>query len=127
MRISFGGKMVDVKTELTPMRMSISSREPVELMVEIENNSNKIQQISYEIMLGNEIGFDKAGRSSTQTKRFDSMKPGERIRDYFEIFPKVNISSRSQPITIMVIEHFEGNYNYVAAKKVKELTLRIDN
>jgi len=117
--------MVDIKTEMTPMRLSLTERRPVELMIEIENNSNKVQMMSYDINLGGELAFDKGGRSGVQTKRFDSLQPGERIRDYFDIYPKVNVSVGEKLIVITAMEHFNQDYKYVMSKKSKELVLRV--
>ena len=118
--------MVDIKTELTPLRMVLAARSPVELMIEIINNSNKEQMVSYDIILGNQLAFDKAGRSNAQTKRFDSLQPGERIRDYFDIYPKANVQAGDQTIFITAIEHFNRDYKYVMSKKTKELVLRVN-
>jgi len=117
--------MVDIKTELTPLRMVLAARAPVELMVEIINNSSKPQMISYDIILGPQLAFDKGGRSNAQTKRFDEMQPGEKVRDYFDIYPRPNVANGEQPIMISVMEHFNKDYKYILSKKTKELSLRI--
>ncbi|MEK6958615.1 MAG: hypothetical protein AABW59_01075 [archaeon] len=117
--------MVDIKTELTPLRMILAKREPVELMVEIVNNTSKIQMISYDIVLGPQLAFDKGGRSNAQTKRFDEMQPGEKTRDYFDVYSRPNVENGEQPILITVMEHFNSDYKYIQSKKSKELVLRI--
>jgi len=118
--------VVEIKAELSPFRLSLNAREPVELMIEIENNSSKEQMISYDIILGNHLAFDKAGRSNAQTKRFDSLQPGERMRDYFEVYPKISVQKGEQVIYIAVMEHFNKDYKYILSKKTKELSLRVD-
>jgi len=118
--------MIDIKAELTPMRLSLSRNEPVELMVEIENNSNKAQMISLEISLGNELAFDKGGRGSIDSKHILEFKAGERLRDYHNIYPRPNVQPGPHIILIQVNEHFNNSFQYVQSKKTKELTLRVE-
>ena len=37
--------MIDLKAELTPFRMVLARREPLQLMIEMTNNSNKPQMV----------------------------------------------------------------------------------
>ncbi|MCX6803093.1 MAG: hypothetical protein NTY48_00820 [Candidatus Diapherotrites archaeon] len=118
--------MIDVKAELSPFRMVLARREPVELMVELINNSNKIQMVSLELGGGSMLAFDKGGRMRVLSKKIDSFKPGERIRDYYNVYPAANVEKGIETITILVTEHYNNSYQYVQSKKVKELTMRID-
>jgi len=118
--------MIDLRAELSPIRMVIARREPVELMVELNNNSNKSQMISIEIFAGDQLAFDKGGRVSLQSKKIIDFKAGEHLRDYYNIFPRPNATKSTQVIQIVLNEHFNGSFQYVQSKKVKELTLRID-
>lgn len=118
--------MADLKAEITPMRMVLTERKPVELMVELVNNSNKTLMISMDIMLDEEIAFDKGGRNTFISKKFDAMQPGERFMQYFDIFAKANVNRGVHPIQITVLEHFNNSWEYVQSKKVKQLTLRVE-
>ena len=119
--------MIDLRAELSPIRMVLSRREPVELMIELNNNTNKDQMISIELFSGDELAFDKGGRMSVQSKKITVFKAGERMRDYYHIYPRPNASSHStQTIRIELNEHFNGSFQYVQSKKIKELTLRVD-
>ena len=118
--------MIDLKAELNPMRMVLLRREPIELMVELNNNSNKSQMVSVNIFTGEMLGFDKGGRMTYQGKKISEFKAGERIRDYYNIYPRPNAEKSTQTIIIEVNEHFNNSFQYVQSKKVKELTLRID-
>jgi len=118
--------MIDIKTELNPMRLNIARREPVELMVQLENNSNKDQMISLTIQLEDQLAFDKGGRMGVQSKKITVFKAGERLRDYYNIFPRPNANKGSAEIFITVDEHFNNSFQYVQSKKTKELVLRID-
>lgn len=121
-----GGLMIDVKAELTPFRLVLSRREPMQLMVEMINNSNKSQMVSLEISGGNYLAFDKGGRMRIVTKKIESFKPGEVIRDYYNVFPAADAQTGSDVITIFVAEHYNNSYQYIQSKKIKEISLRID-
>ncbi len=118
--------MIDIKAELIPMRLNLARREPVELMVEMVNNTNKDQMVTMTVLTGDQLAFDKGGRSNFQTKKLTSFKAGERIRDYYNIYPRPNASKGEEIIQIRLDEHFNGSFQYIQSKKVKELTLRID-
>jgi hypothetical protein len=118
--------VIDIKTELNPMRLLLARRDPIELMVELVNNSNKDQMITLTIITGDQIAFDKGGRSNFQIKKINSFKAGERIRDYYNIYPKPMAERGAQIIQVRVDEHFNNSFQYIQSKKVKELTLRID-
>lgn len=118
--------MVDFKASLTPMRMILAYKEPVELEIEMVNNSNKTQMVSLDIYLGERIGFDKGGRNTFLSKKIHEFKPGERIRNYYNIYPRVNVERGIETIKIEVSEHFNNSFQYVQSRKVKELSLRID-
>jgi len=118
--------MIDLKAELNPMRMVIARREPVELMIEMNNNTNKSQMVSLEIYSGDMLAFDKGGRVGVESKKIIDFRAGERQRDYYHIYPRPNAQSSSQTITIVINEHFNNSFQYVQSKKIKELTLRVE-
>lgn len=118
--------MVEVKAELTPIRMKLATREPVEMLVEVINNTNKAVMLSIDVVLDDQISFDKGGRSSFQTKKFDAMQPGERFRQYYDVFPKANVDYGVHDIQIIVAEHYNNSWEYVTSKKVKALSLRVE-
>jgi hypothetical protein len=118
--------MIDLRAELSPLRMVLSRREPIELMIELNNNSNKAQMVSLDIFAGDMLAFDKGGRMNYQSKKINEFKAGERIRDYYHIYPRPNANRSIETIRIELNEHFNNSFQYVQSKKVKELTLRID-
>jgi hypothetical protein len=118
--------MIDLKAELIPMRMNLMHKEPVELEIELVNNSNKSQMISIDIYSGDRIGFDKGGRNTYVSKKIIEFKAGERIRDYYHLYPRVNVERGTETIRIELNEHFNNSFQYVQSKKVKELSLRVD-
>ncbi|MDD3084008.1 MAG: hypothetical protein PHP82_03225 [Candidatus ainarchaeum sp.] len=119
--------MVELKTELNPFRIVLGHTKNIELMVQIKNDSDKERTISCDIILGNNLGFEKNCLSNTRTLRLGKLKPNEKKINYFKIFPKATINRRTeQPIFISVMEHFEEKYDYILSKKSKQLFLRIE-
>lgn len=118
--------MIDLKTTLSPMRMILAHKEPIELEIEMINNSNKTQMVSLDIYLGERIGFDKGGRNTFLSKKILEFKPGERTRNYYNIYPRVNVERGIETIRIELNEHFNNSFQYIQSKKVKELSLRIE-
>lgn len=118
--------MIDLKAELIPMRMVLAHKEPVELEIELINNSNKSQMVSIDIYSGDRIGFDKGGRNTFVSKKIIEFKSGERIRDYYHLYPRANVERGMETIRIELNEHFNNSFQYIQSKKVKELSLRVD-
>jgi hypothetical protein len=118
--------MVELKTELSPMRIVLGKTKSVELMVQIKNDSEKSRTISCDIILGNNLGFEKNGLSNTRVLKLGKLKPSEKKISYFNIYPKATITKTEQPIFISVMEHFEEKYDYILSKKSKQLSLRIE-
>ena len=118
--------MIDIRTELSPLRMVLARRNPVELMVELNNNTNKTQMITLTIDLGNQLAFDKGGRTSIQTKHIDKFQPGEHMRDYYNIYPRPVTDQGEHALVITIDEHYNNSYQYVQSKKSKELVLRVE-
>jgi len=117
--------MVDIRTELSPLRMVLKNKDPVELMVQITNDADKTRLISFDIILGNHLAFEKQGRTNAKTTHLGEVAPGKRIITYFSIYPKISIEKGEQPIFISAIEHYTS-YQYILSKKTKELSLRIE-
>jgi len=53
------------------------------------------------------------------------MSPGERIVQYFSIYPKMSIQKGENTILLSAIEHY-NSYQYILGKKTKELTIRVE-
>ncbi len=116
--------MVRVDTQLTPYRLDLNSRRPVELMVEVVNDSDRTQIISYDIVLANTLGFDKQGLKNSIVRKFDGMQPNEKSREYFEVWPKATARRGNHPILITITEHY-NSYKYILGKKRKRLELKV--
>ncbi len=117
--------MIELRTELSPLRLVLKNREPVELMVQIRNNSDKARLTSFDIVLGNHLAFDKQGRVNAQTKHLGELNPGEKIIHYFKIYPRMSIEKGEQIILLSAIEHY-NSYQYILAKKTRQITLRVE-
>lgn len=118
--------MVEIKAELTPMRLVFGKDKSVELMLQITNDSEKPRMISCDLVLSDNLSFDKSGRQNSIVKRFGELKAGEKKLLYFDIFPRMSADKGIEPILISATEHFNNDYDYVLRKKTKELSLRIE-
>jgi len=118
--------MVDVKTELNPFRLKFGSDKNVELMVEVINDSDKARTISCEIRVSDRLAFDKQGRQRSISRQLGEMPPGERVREYLKVFPRIGIGKGSEPIVVKVMEHYENKYDYLLSTKTKKIFLRIE-
>lgn len=118
--------MVELKTQLNPFRIVLGQTKSIELTIQIKNDSEKARTISCDVLLGNNLGFEKNCLSNTKILRLGKMKPNEKIIKYFNIFPKPTINKNEQPIFISVMEHFEDKYDYILSKKSKQISLRVE-
>ncbi|MDD3160115.1 MAG: hypothetical protein PHQ98_04055 [Candidatus ainarchaeum sp.] len=118
--------MVSLKVEMTPFRMTLNKTKSVELMVQVENDGAKERLISLEIILDNQLAFDKQGRTNAIARKIGLMQPKERFVEYFNVFPKMNIVDGEHKIFVTTMEHFENNYEYILSKKTKQIDLIVD-
>lgn len=116
--------MVRIETQMTPFRLSRNSRKPIELMVEVTNDDKKSHKISYEIVLANTLAFDKQGLVNAKSKKFDSMKPNEKSREYYEVWAKATAGVGDHPILVSITEHYK-DFKYILSRKNKNLSLKI--
>ena len=116
--------MLKMETQMTPFRLSRATRRPVELMIEVTNDDTRNHMISYDIVLAPTLGFDKQGLVNSKIKRFDCMKPGQKSREYYEIWPKATAIVGEHPIIIGVTEHYK-DFKYILSKKNKNLSLTL--
>jgi len=117
--------MVEIRTELNPLRLILKNKKPVELMVQITNDTNKPRLTSFDIVLGNHLAFEKQGRTNAKSKQLGELSPGERIITYFTIYPKMSVETGEQTILLSAIEHYTS-YQYVLGKKTKKIALIVE-
>jgi hypothetical protein len=118
--------MVKMNVEMTPFRMTLSKTKSVELMVQVENDSPKERLISLDILLDNQLSFEKQGRTNALSRRLGIMLPNEKFIEYFKIHPKINIVNGEHKLFVTVMEHFENNYEYILSKKTKQIDLVVE-
>lgn len=119
--------MVEIKAELTPMRLKFGKDKSIELMIQITNDGEKARFTSLDIILSNHLAFDKTGRQNSIVKRFGELKVGEKKLLYLDIYPKMSLNKGDiEPIFITAMEHYQEDYDYVLSKKTKQLDLRIE-
>ncbi len=118
--------MVELRTELNPLRLVLGKSKKVELMIQITNDSDKARLMSCDILLSNQMAFEKQGRTNAQSLMLGNVSPGERIIRYLQIFPRMSIEEGEQPVFVTVMEHYEDKYDYILSKKTKKISLRVE-
>jgi hypothetical protein len=101
-------------------------RTPVELTIDLKNNSNESKLVSFQLALARKLSLDKGGLKNMELKQLGQLKPFENKRFYFEIFPKMGIVPADYPIKLQVLEHYES-YKYVAKKITKNISLKVED
>ena len=100
---------IAINSYFHPFRLSLKSREPVRLTVEIENKSQEAKMTSLSISLPRtELAFDKSGLSTEIVKRLPQFKPGERLVYYFDVHPKHLTTPGEHEVKLVVREHFQS-------------------
>ena len=116
---------LEVKSNLYPYRLIMKRRTPVELTIDLKNNSNETKLVSFQLALARKLSLDKGGLKNMEMRQLGHLKPLENKRFYFEIFPKMGIVPADYPIKIQVLEHYDS-YNYVAKKITKNISLKVE-
>ena len=118
--------MVSVKSNLFPYRMVLKRREPVQLSVQVKNDSGEEKLVSLEVLLPRELGLDKGGLKSKEVVKIGKLLPNQEKILYFDIFPKSTTSKMEYPVNVTLLEHYK-DFNYVNSRHSKELQLRVDD
>lgn len=116
---------MEIKSNLFPYRLILSRRKPVELAVEVKNNSEERKLASLELALTRFMAFDRGGLKTEEVKRLGELLPGETRSFYFSIYPKQGISPAEYPVQIRVLEHY-NNYKYMVRQVTKNLSLIVE-
>lgn len=114
-----------INTKFTPFRLSLIKKEPVQLYLELVNKTGEDKKILFEINLGTGISFDKSGFKTSDSKKFEPLKAGEKKFYYYQIFPKQSAQYGETPISIKLFEPHDENYEFVKTKYSKEITLTV--
>jgi len=117
--------MVEIRTELNPLRLILKNKGPVELMIQIKNDSDKPRLTSFDLVLGNHLAFEKQGRTNAKTKQLGELAPEEKVVQYFSIYPKIGIETGEHIILLSAIEHY-NSYQYILGKKTRQIALRVE-
>ncbi len=118
--------MVELKTELSPFRIVFGRTKSVELMVQVINDNEKARLVTCDVILSNQLSFEKQGMTNAKTLNLGEMAPAQKALYYFPIYPKMSIEKGEQPIVISVVEHFNNNPDYILSKKTKTIHLRVE-
>ena len=117
--------VVTVNSYFNPFRMKLSSREPVQLSIELKNDGNEDKIVSMQVLLSKQLSFGKGGYQTEEMVRLPKLAPGERKQYYYEVWPKTGTRTEDQPVKIKIAEHYK-NFNYVMKEYAYNLSLRVD-
>jgi hypothetical protein len=116
--------MLSLKTEFHPYRLRLSSKQPVELYVEVTNNHQKAKMVSMEVVLEDQISFENSGFRNRMVKRWKSFEPGKTFRFYFSIYPKTSTRIGEREVQIRLLEH-ELTWDTVVREYLKDMPLSV--
>lgn len=105
--------------------MVLSRKKPVELTIEIQNNTPEIKLLSMEMAIAKGLSLDKAGLKSGEKKQLGSINLGETKRVYYNIYPKQMAKPNEYPLKIRVLEH-HGDYSYVLNTITRDDSIIVD-
>ena len=118
--------MLNINTKFTPFRLRLSTREPVQLYVELANRDSEAKTITMMIDLGKQLSFDKGGIKMSQTVKIDELEGNGNKHFYFDVYAKSFVELQEHPVRIKVWEHFADRKDYVKKEYVKNFTLLVE-
>ncbi len=116
--------MLALKTEYHPFRLKLKDHRPVQLYVEVSNNHQKAKMVSLEVMLEDQLSFEKGGFRNKIIKRWKEFAPGKTFRFYFDIHPKVSTRIGEREVQIRMTEH-DLAWDVVTREYLKNIPLSV--
>ena len=116
--------MLTEKTRLTPIRMIIGKKEPVNLDVIIRNPGDEDILTSVVVNVPPGLGLDPSCISREKRQRLDLVPAEEERTATFRIYPKFNVTPGEYEIVITILTH-PDRYDKVSSKKEYKTVLRV--
>ena len=116
--------MLLLHTHFHPYRLLLKRRQPVELTIDLINNSNQDSLITIEVILDKMLSFTKGGLKKIE-KVTDRMEAKKRKRFYFSIYPHVAASSGEYTVQIVITEYGK-DYHDIKRKIIKRSKLLVE-
>ena len=117
--------MLSIKTVLLPFNLNLSERKPISLRVETTNDSDEETLLSMKFVVSKNLSVEKTTIASVMEKRIGLLKPHQTKLFYLDIYPKVNTSEGIYPGRLIIYEHYNKNYDFVAKEYKKDFTIRV--
>lgn len=115
---------ISINAKLFPYRFRITDRGAAELAIEIKNNSSTEKKLSLDLKLPDAVSFDKIGSNNRIFKKFESVKPSEKIEVAFPVYLSAKATIGAYDGKLKVEEHMH-DFGYVSHSYAKELAFRI--
>ncbi len=116
--------MILVKTRLTPIRMIIGQKEPVNLEVMLRNTGDGEVMTSVIVTTPPGLGLDRSCIAREKRQRLDYIKPGEEKTVNFKVFPKFNVKEGDYEILVNALTH-PDRYDKISSKRTHKTVLRV--
>jgi len=115
---------LNLNTTLFPYRTRLNEKNPMELTIELKNETNKAKMVSLSVKLPSVFALDKTGLNKTDEKKIKSISPGETKKIIYSIYSMNYAEAGVYSGKITVHDHF-NNYDYLLGTISKELVLKI--
>jgi hypothetical protein len=118
--------MLSIKNVLMPFRLSLKSREPISLRVELTNKGSEPKLLSLALVVPTFLGIERTGIANKLEKRLGEIAPGKTNVYYYEIFPKTSTTIRDYPARLVIYEHY-NTYEYISKEHKKDFLVKVTN
>lgn len=115
---------ISIKTHFHPFRLLLNRRQPVQLKIELENNSADSKMVSMQLILPRQLSLDKGGLVTSSMKRIKALAPNAVETFYFDLHPKLP-QEGALPLQLKVMEHY-NDFNFVQQEYTKNLVLKVE-
>ncbi len=116
--------MLLLDTHFHPYRLLLRRRQPVELTIDLVNDSDKDSLIAIEVSLDKMLSFTKGGLKKVE-KVMEKLEAKRRKRFYFSIYPHVAASPGEYNVQIVITE-YGRDYNDIKRKITKRTKLTVE-
>lgn len=116
---------VNIKVAFFPFRMYLKRKEPVELVIEIKNNSDKTKLLSMQLAASRVLSLDTSGINKGAEQKIGELAPGQSTKLKYEVFAKPTADYGEYPVRVKVFEHY-NSYDYIMQEYTKNVKLKIE-
>jgi len=117
--------MISISTNIYPYRMSLRTKEPVELTFSVKNIGEKNALVSMEVVVDSSLCLNGSGSKKSDGARLGKLGPGESKDFRYMIYPFQGIRPGKHGYSVKVIEH-AGDYSDKGQATEKEGIVNVD-